>query len=174
MSLRAGARRRGSAELCDVYYNNDSKAELLCVHQTSALRSVVLRNPRPVLPGSEPCRTKHRKPRRPVPGRKQGAAPSDIHAHPKQHKLAAVESGRPRAPIPATVGQECFTVRQTQRLGLSVRSNARTPTSPWESGQTAALRASSRAPRRARRSLAPPRPDIWREASLSSPPRPDI
>ena len=128
-----------------------------------------------VLPSSKPCRTRRRGPRRPVPGRRQGAAPSDIHAKLKAStSSAAVESRRPRAPIPATVGQECFTVRQTQRLGLSVRSNARTPTSQWESRQTAALRASTRAPRRARRSLAPLRPDIWREASLSSPPRPDI
>ena len=127
-----------------------------------------------VLPSSKPSQTRRRGPRRPVPGRKQGAAPSDMQ-NSKQHKLSsAVESRRPRAPIPATVGQECFTVRHTQRLGLSVRSNARTPTSQWESRQTAALRASTRAPRRARRSLAPLRPDIWREASLSSPPRPDI
>lgn len=175
MFLRAGARRRGSAELCDVYYNNDSQRS--CCVSTKQAHCGCAAKPASqvrVLPGSEPCRTRRRGPRRPVPGRKQGAAPSDIHAHPKQHKLAAVESGRPRAPIPATVGQECFTVRQTQRLGLSVRSNARTPTSQWESRHTAALRASTRAPRRARRSLAPPRPDIWREASLSSPPRPDI
>ena len=74
------------------------------------------------------------------------------HENSKQHKLSsAVESRRPRAPIPATVGQECFTVRHTQRLGLSVRKNAHTPTSQWESRQTAAVGASTRAPHRARR-----------------------
>ena len=100
---------------------------------------------------SKPCQTRRRGPRRPVPGRKQGAAPSDMQ-NSKQHKLSsAVESRRPRAPIPATVGQECFTVRHTQRLGLSVRKNAHTPTSQWESRQTAAVGASTRAPHRARR-----------------------
>ena len=104
-----------------------------------------------VLPSSKPSQTRRRGPRRPVPGRKQGAAPSDMQ-NSKQHKLSsAVESRRPRAPIPATVGQECFTVRHTQRLGLSVRKNAHTPTSQWESRQTAAVGASTRAPHRARR-----------------------
>ena len=177
MFLRAGARRRGSAELCDAREIMTASGAAVCP-QTSALRLCCAAKPASqvrVLPSSEPCRTRRREPRRPVPGRKQGAAPSDIHAKLKASTShSAVESRRPKAPSPATAGQECSTVRQTQRLGRSVRSNARTPTSPWESGQTAALRASTRAPRRARRSLAPPRPDIWREASLSSPLRPDI
>ena len=148
----------------------------LCVHQTSALRCVVLRNPR-LRSGYFQARSRAERgvAARGDPYRGEGKAPrrATFMQNSKQHKHCVVESRRPKAPIPATVGRECSTVRHPQRLGLSVRSNARPPTSQWESGQTAALRASTRAPRRARRSLAPPRPDIWREASLA-PPRPDI
>ena len=176
MFLRAGARRRGSAELCEIYIDNNASGAA-CVHQSSALRRVVLRNPR-LRSGYFPARSRAERgvAARGDPYRGEGKAPrrATFMQNSKQHKQGAVESRRPKAPIPATAGQECFTVRQTQRLGRSVRSNARTPTSQWESRQTAALRASTRTHSRARRSLAPPRPDIWREASLSSPPRPDI
>ena len=175
MFLRAEATRRGSAELCDVREIMTASGAL-CVHQTSALRMCC--ETRVSGPGTSRLGAVPNEASRPAATRTGAKARrrAERHSCKTQSKpsSAAVESRRPRAPIPATVGQECFTVRQTQRLGLSVRSNARTPTSQWESRHTAALRASTRAPRRARRSLAPPRPDIWREASLSSPPRPDI
>ena len=41
------------------------------------------------LPSSKPCRTRRRGPRRPVPGRRQGAAPSDIHAKLKARQAIA-------------------------------------------------------------------------------------
>lgn len=176
MFLRAKA-GAGAQQSYATYILIMTTAERLCVHQTSALRRVVLRNPR-LRSGYFPARSRAERgvAARGDPYRAKARRRAERHSCKTQSNTskAQSESRRPKAPIPATVGQECFTVRQTQRLGLSVRSNARTPTSQWESRQTAALRASTRAPRRARRSLAPPRPDIWREASLSSPPRPDI
>ena len=175
MFLRAGARRRGSAELCDAREIMTASGAAVCP-QTSALRLCC--ETRVSGPGYNPARSRAERgvAARGDPYRGEGKAPrrATFMQNSKQHKLCVVESRRPKAPIPATAGQECFTVRQTQRLGRSVRSNARSPTSQWESGQTAALRASTRTHSRARRSLAPPRPDIWREASLSSPLRPDI
>ena len=167
----AGAQQRYAKDID----NNDSQRSAVCP-QTSALRLCC--ETRVSGPGYNPARSRAERGVAargdPYQGERKAPRRATFMQNSKQHKQGAVESRRPKAPIPATAGQECFTVRQTQRLGRSVRSNARTPTSQWESGQTAALRASTRARRRARRSLAPPRPDIWREASLSSPPRPDI
>ena len=173
---RRSPRRRGSAELCDVYIDkNDSQRSAVSTKQAHC--GVLCCETRVSGPGTSQLEAVPNEASRPAATRTGAKARrrAERHSCKTQSKTSysAVESTRPKAPIPATVGQVCFTVRQTQRLGLSVRSNARTPTSQWESRQTAALRASTRAPRRARRSLAPPRPDIWREASLA-PPRPDI
>ena len=150
---RAGARDAGAQQSYATYILIMTTASGALCPQIKALRRVVLRNPR-LRSGYFPARSR---PERGVADRGdpywgEGKRRAERHSCKTQSKTSSgAVSRRPRAPIPATVGQECFTVRQTQRLGLSVRSNARTPTSQWESRQTAALGASTRAPRRARR-----------------------
>ena len=153
MFLRAKA-GAGAQQSYATYILIMTTAERLCVHQTSALRRVVLRNPR-LRSGCFPARSRAERGVVPAATRTRAKARrrAERHSCKTQSKTSysAVESTRPKAPIPATVGQDCFTVRHTQRLGLSVRKNAHTPTSQWESRQTAAVGASTRAPHRARR-----------------------
>ena len=151
MFLRAKA-GAGAQQSYATYILIMTTAERLCVHQTSALRMCCetrVSGPGPSQLEAVPNEAS----RRGDPYRAKARRRAERHSCKTQSKTSysAVESTRPKAPIPATVGQDCFTVRHTQRLGLSVRKNAHTPTSQWESRQTAAVGASTRAPHRARR-----------------------